>query len=106
MFVFYLFEMHGFLKLARTTQFYLNTNKSVMFVKCIYITKPSARKPTFLQAQTCLRSATPSDDSDQPAHSRSLIRNFSGRISESQESKFVDADIEDSDQTARMRRLI
>ena len=96
-----------FLKLARTTQFYLNTNKSVMFVKCIYITKPSARKPTFLQAQTtCLRTATASDDSDQPAHSRSLIRNFSGRILESQESKFVDADIEDSDQTARMRRLI
>ena len=49
---------------------------------------------------------TPSEDSDQLAHSRSLIRIFTGSIMDSQGCKFFHVDNEDSDQTARMRRLI
>ena len=42
-----------------------------------------------LQSQeTCLQMCPPSEVSDQPAHSRSLIRNFTGRIVDGQESKF------------------
>ena len=48
----------------------------------------------------------PSEDSDQPAHSRSLIRIFTGRILESEGCKVCSCGKEDSDQTARMRRLI
>ena len=48
----------------------------------------------------------PNEDSDQPAHSRSLIRNFTARIRDSQGCKVANADNEDSDQTARIRRLI
>ena len=49
---------------------------------------------------------TPGEDSDQPAHSRRLIRIFTGHILDSQGCKGFYADNEGSDQTARMRRLI
>ena len=50
----------------------------------------------------------PSEDSDQPAHSRSLIRIFTGRILDNQGGKVsqVHADNEDSYKTVQMRRLI
>ena len=47
----------------------------------------------------------PSEDSDQTAHPRSLIRIFPGRILDNKDAKLLHTD-EDSDQTARMRRLI
>ena len=41
-----------------------------------------------------------------PAHSRSLIRIFTGRIWIANDAQFIHADNEDSDQTARKRSLI
>ena len=46
----------------------------------------------------------PSEDSDQPAHSRSLIKIFTGRILDSLGYKVFHAEY--FDQTARMRKLI
>ena len=48
----------------------------------------------------------PSEDSDQPAHPRRLIRVFTGESAGSKGSKRPQADTEDSDQTVQMRRLI
>ena len=39
--------------------------------------------------KTCLRTSAPSEDSDQPAHSRSLIRIFTGHILDSQDAKLL-----------------
>ena len=41
------------------------------------------------------RTGAPSEDSDQPAHSRSLIRIVTGRFLDSQECKVLHADNED-----------
>ena len=58
-------------------------------------------------AENVLRKCAPSEDSDQPAHSRSLIRNFTGRIFlTAKNAKFLHADNEDSDQPAHPHRLI
>ena len=46
-----------------------------------------------------------SEDSDQPSHSSSLTRIFTGLIFDSQRCKSVHADNEDSDQSMQMRRL-
>ena len=46
------------------------------------------------------------EDSDKPAHSRSLTRVLTGRIWLAKDAKFLEADNEDSDQTMRMNRLI
>ena len=59
-----------------------------------------------LRQKTYLRACAPSEDSDQTAHSRSLIRIFTGRILNSQGCNFLRSDNEDSNQTALMRRLI
>ena len=48
-----------------------------------------------------IRTCAPSEDSDQPAHSRSLIRIFMGRTWVAKDAKFLHADNEDTDQTAR-----
>ena len=48
----------------------------------------------------------PSEGSDQPAHSRSLIRIFTGHIFDRQSCKFSSCGKEDADRTARMGRLI
>ena len=56
--------------------------------------------------KTYFHSCAPSEDSDQPAHSRSLIRNYTWSIWIAMNAKFLQADNEDSDQTAGMRRLI
>ena len=48
----------------------------------------------------------PREDSDQPAHPRSLIGIFTERILDSKDVKFLHANNEDSDQTAQMRRMI
>ena len=49
----------------------------------------------------------PSEDSDQTAHSRSLIRIFAGRfLWRANDARFFHAENEDSKQTVRMRRLI
>ena len=61
--------------------------------------EPQRRKP---YSRTC----APSEDSDQPARSRSLIRILTGRILDSQGCDVKYADNEVSDQTSRMRRLI
>ena len=52
------------------------------------------------------RTCTRSEDSDQPAHSRSLIRIFIWRILDSQGYKVLHADNVDSDQCELMRKLI
>ena len=52
------------------------------------------------------RTCAPSEDSDQPAHSRSLIRIFTGRFLITEDATCIHADNEDPDQTVRMRRLI
>ena len=63
-----------------------------------------------LLEKTYIPTYVSSEDSDQPAHSRSLIRIFTKRIFDRQECEgflgFFHAGNEDSDQTARMRRLI
>ena len=46
-----------------------------------------------------LRTRTPCENSNQPAHSRSLIRIFTGRWT-AEDTKVDHADKEDSDQTA------
>ena len=49
----------------------------------------------------------PSEDSDHPAHPRSLIRVFTGHsLVGSQGSRRLKADIEDSDQTVSTRREV
>ena len=48
------------------------------------------------------RTSAPSEDSDRPAHSRGLIRIFTGLTLDGQ----ICVDNEYSDQIARMRRLI
>ena len=50
--------------------------------------------------------SAPSEDSDQPVHSRCLIRTSLGTFLIAKGARFPHADNEDSDQTARMRRLI
>ena len=55
--------------------------------------------------KTHLRVCAPSEDSDQTAHSRSLIRIFNGPIL-AKEATFLHADNEDYEQTVRTRRLI
>ena len=55
---------------------------------------------------TYLRKCAPSKDSDQPAHSRSLIRIFTDRILIAKDATFLGADKEDSKQTASLRRLV
>ena len=53
-----------------------------------------------------LRTGAPSKNSDQPAPSHTLIRIFTEGILDVKDAKFLHADNEDFDQTARMRRLI
>ena len=48
----------------------------------------------------------PSKDSNQPAHSRSLIKVFIGAFWIGMNAKFLYAENEDADETARMRRLM
>ena len=48
----------------------------------------------------------PSEDSDQPGHSPSLIKVFDVRSMCSKDPSFLHADSENSDQTERMPRLI
>ena len=49
-----------------------------------------------------VRTCAPSEDSDQTAHSHSLIRIFTERILVAKDAKFLHAHNEDSDQTATM----
>ena len=51
-------------------------------------------------------SMRPADDSGQPARMRRLTRIVTGRVIGYKNAKILHADNEDSDQTARMRRLI
>ena len=53
---------------------------------------------------TYLRTCAPSEDSDQTAHVRSLIRIFTGRISDSQMQSFSMRTMK-TDQTARMHMI-
>ena len=48
----------------------------------------------------------PIEKSDQPVHSRNLVRIFTGAFWLAKDAKFLPAMNEDSDQTARMGRLI
>ena len=48
----------------------------------------------------------PNEDSDQPAHPRSLIRVFAGHSVVATDPKHLQMDSEDSDQPSRVRRLI
>ena len=48
---------------------------------------------------------TPCENSDQPAHLRSLIRIFTGHVLIASDATIPCADKEDSDQAVRMRRL-
>ena len=52
--------------------------------------------------ETCLRTCSPSQDSDQPAHSRSLIRIFTGKIATG--AKFLHADAQ-ADLTLRWAHM-
>ena len=52
------------------------------------------------------RTCTPSEDSDQPAITRSLIRIFTGDVLTASDAKILQADNEVSDRTVQMRRLI
>ena len=56
--------------------------------------------------KTYLRKCAPNEYSDQPAHSRSLIRIFMGRILDSPGWKFFHAEKQVSHHTAQMRKLI
>ena len=55
--------------------------------------------------ETYIRTCAPSEDSDQPAHPRSLIRIFTGAFWIAKDEKFLHATNEASDQSTRMRRL-
>ena len=71
----------------------LTNNIRKMLLACEYeyiITNEPQRRETYL------RTCAPSEDSDQPAHSRRLIRIFTGRKLDSQECSFF----------MRLRRLI
>ena len=56
--------------------------------------------------KTYLRIYVPREGSNQPVHSPSLVRIFSGHIWISKDANILHTDIEDSDQTAQMRSLI
>ena len=56
-------------------------------------------------SENALRMRVSSEDLDQHALSRSLIRISTGRIL-AKDAKFLHSDNKDSDQTARMHRLI
>ena len=56
--------------------------------------------------KTLLRTCAPIEDSDRPARSRRLIRIYLGAFWITKDAKFLHVNNEDSDQTARMRRLI
>ena len=56
--------------------------------------------------KTYLWTRTPSENSDQSAQSRSLIRTSLGALLRAEDATFLHADNEDSDHSARMRRLI
>ena len=68
----------------------------------LYMKSRNAKKRSFWHFEMC----TQQRDSDQTAHSRSLIRIFTVRIRIDKGAKFLHADNEDSEQAARMRRLI
>ena len=53
-----------------------------------------------------LQTCGPSEDSDQPAHLRSLIKIFTDAWGIAKDAKFLHADNEDYDQTVQMCRLI
>ena len=58
-------------------------------------------------SKTYLRTCAPSEDSDQTAHLRSLIRIFTGHIfGIAKDAKFLTVDNEDADQITRMHMLI
>ena len=80
-------------------QYYKSCTTGYITVIKLATIGPQCPKTFFL---TC----APSEDSDQPAHSRSLIRIFAGRIWDIQGFKVCHVDQEDSDQTVWMRRLI
>ena len=50
--------------------------------------------------------SVPSEDSDQPGHPPSLIRDFACTQRVAKDPSFLHADSEDSDQTGQMPRLI
>ena len=56
--------------------------------------------------KTYLRTCMSSENSNQPVHSFNFIRIITGRIWLAKDAKFLNADNQDSNQTARMRRLI
>ena len=72
---------------------------------CSYV-KIGLKREKSMTSETYLRACAPPEDSDQPAHLRSLIRIFTGHVLGKQEEFFFLADNEDYNQTARMRRLI
>ena len=79
-------------------------------VVCIWHTSENHTSPNDcagpnVRKRTGLRTSVPSEDSDQPAHSRSLIRIITGRNLDSQGCRFFMRTTK-TDQTARMRRLI
>ena len=76
-----------------------------IFCICMFVFRlsssyiPSTKEPY-------LRIWVASEDSDQHAHLRSLVRIYTGCILDSQRCKFLHADKEDSDQIGQMHRLI
>ena len=72
---------------------------SPIFCMVCYTFKPHVKKKYF-------RTCAPSEDSEQTAHPRSLIRIFTGRILNSKDAKVLHTDNEDSDQTAGVHRQI
>ena len=96
--------MTNFLDFVRITSALLyNCTKILVLDKVLHI---SPGKHLSQRQKTNLRTCAPSENSDQPAHSRSLIRIFTGRILNSKDAIFLHADNEVSNQTARMCRLI
>ena len=80
----------------------------VLDVKYVEITKVTTlwNTPGLSCQKLYFLTYAPSEDSDQPAHSRSLIWILTWRISDSQGCKAFDEDNKDSNQTVRMRILI
>ena len=56
--------------------------------------------------QTCLGTCAPSEDSDQPGHSAVGSELLPRAFWVAKDSKFVQTDNDDSDQTSQIRRLI
>ena len=69
-------------------------------VRCgLFLHNRLHRSNRYIRSATCgkyLRKCAPSEDSDQTAHSRSLIRIFTGRIWIANDAKFLRAETENS----------